>query len=137
MNIDPHSAQRDIDFKQMEEFNELAEKVQFQKIQREKTEYEANLETIAQSEILKEIAENTAYLKDIVGIVRETKLNGDELNLIMRAIFEVGSADNKEEADGLFKTALDKINSAGESVGNIVQLIGILKEIYSVVSNYF
>lgn len=94
---------------------------------------EANQATIDSKELLKEIAENTAYLKILVEINRETNLNGDELNYIMRAIYDVAKASNKDEADNLMSNALSKINNSGEVVGNIANLTNLLMGIYNVV----
>lgn len=101
--------------------------------ERNKLQDNANQATIESKELLKEIAENTAYLKILVEINRETKLNGDELNYIMRAIYDVSKANNKSEADGLFSKALSAINDSGEVVGNIANLTNLLMGIYTVV----
>lgn len=100
---------------------------------RNKLQDNANQAAIDSKELLKEIAENTAYLKILVEINRETKLNGDELNYIMRAIYDVAKANNKEEADTLFSKALSKINDSGEFSGNVANLTNLLMGIYNVV----
>ena len=97
---------------------------------------EANRATIENRKLLKEIAENTAYLKKIVEINRETQLNTEELNHIMRAIYDVSKANSKEEADSFYAKALAAINSSGETAGNIVNLSSLLLGLYEVVCNF-
>lgn len=97
---------------------------------------EANQATLENRELLKEIAENTAYLKKIVEINRETQLNTEELNHIMRAIYDVSKANSKEEADSFYAKALAAINSSGETAGNIVNLSSLLLGLYEVVCNF-
>ena len=97
---------------------------------------EANRATIENRKLLKEIAENTAYLKKIVEINRETQFNTEELNHIMRAIYDVSKANSKEEADSFYAKALAAINSSGETAGNIVNLSSLLLGLYEVVCNF-
>ncbi|MBZ3641252.1 hypothetical protein ITX49_08695 [Enterococcus casseliflavus] len=113
---------------------ESLEQVAESKLRREQLQDEANKTAIESKEILLEIAENTAYLKKLVEINRETKLNTEELSYVMRAIYDVAKANNKDEADSLFKKALDTINGSGEIAGNIVNLISLLTGIYTVVN---
>ena len=113
---------------------ESLEQVAESKRRREQLQDEANKTAIESKEILLEIAENTAYLKKLVEINRETKLNTEELSYVMRAIYDVAKANNKDEADSLFKKALDTINGSGEVAGNIVNLISLLTGIYTVVN---
>ncbi|MBO6385575.1 hypothetical protein EY675_08455 [Enterococcus casseliflavus] len=113
---------------------ESLEHVAESKRRREELQDEANKTAIESKEILLEIAENTAYLKKLVEINRETKLNTEELSYVMRAIYDVAKANNKDEADSLFKKALDTINGSGEIAGNIVNLISLLTGIYTVVN---
>ena len=119
------------------EQNQMYESLRIQgeeKTRRNHLQDNANQAAIESKELLKEIAENTAYLKILVEINRETKLNGDELNYIMRAIYDVSKANNKEEADSLFAKALSKINDSGEFVGNVANLTNLLMGIYHTVS---
>jgi hypothetical protein len=37
------------------------------------------------------------YLKDLVTIVRDIKLNGDEPNLILKAVYNISESQTKEE----------------------------------------
>lgn len=103
---------------------------------RDELQDEANKATLENRELLKEIAENTAYLKKIVEINRETQLNTEELNHIMRAIYDVSKANSKEEADSFYAKALAAINSSGETAGNIVNLSSLLLGLYEVVCNF-
>lgn len=93
----------------------------------------ANKATIDSKALLMEIAENTAYLKELVTINRETQLNTEELNFVMRAIFDVAKADNKEEADTLFSKAIKGISEAGETAGNVASLTTVAVGIYNTV----
>ncbi|MFZ4889728.1 hypothetical protein [Enterococcus innesii] len=113
---------------------ESLEHVAESKRRREELQDEANKTAIESKEILLEIAENTAYLKKLVEINRETQLNTEELSYVMRAIYDVAKANNKDEADSLFKKALDAINGSGEVAGNVVNLISLLSGIYTVVN---
>ncbi|MFF9835472.1 hypothetical protein ACF1CZ_13555, partial [Enterococcus faecium] len=91
---------------------ESLEQVAESKRRREQLQDEANKTAIESKEILLEIAENTAYLKKLVEINRETQLNTEELSYVMRAIYDVAKANNKDEADSLFKKALATINGS-------------------------
>ncbi|MEO1772976.1 hypothetical protein [Candidatus Enterococcus ferrettii] len=94
----------------------------------------ANQAAIDSKALLKEIADNTAYLKELVTINRETQLNTEELNLIMRAIFDVAKAKNKDEADTLLSKAIKGISEAGETAGNVASLITVALGIYNTVT---
>lgn len=85
------------------------------------------------NDLLGKIVENTSVLKEIVEINRQTQLSTEELNEVMRAIHAVAKAETKEEADGLLKKALNSIDSSGETVGNIANLVSLLMGIYSTV----
>lgn len=102
-----------------------------ERLELEKKANEATLESV---KILEDIAENTAYLKKIIEINRETQLNTEELTYVMRAIYGVSKAENKSEADNLYKNALNIINDSGEKVGNIANLVTLLSGIYNIVS---
>ncbi|MEQ7193358.1 hypothetical protein [Enterococcus avium] len=98
-------------------------------------EYQANIETIEQSKTLREIADNTAYLKDLVLITREIKLNGDESNLISKAIYNISNAESKEDAANKLSEALAKLSSSGEFVGNMSNIVSFLTGLYNTVSS--
>lgn len=83
--------------------------------------------------LLGQIVENTAVLKELVEINRQTQLSTEELNAVLQQIYEVAKAQNAKEADSLFKKALDKINTSGETVSNISSLVSLLMGIYNTV----
>jgi regulator of replication initiation timing len=87
----------------------------------------------AANKLLSEIVENTSVLKEIVEINRRTQLSAEELNEVLKEIHAVAKADNKNEADGLFKKALNTINTSGETASNVASLVSLLMGIYSTV----
>lgn len=87
--------------------------------------------------LLSRIVENTSVLKELVEINRKTQLNTEELTYIMRAIYEVAKAEDKEEANTYFTQALKVINDSGEAAGNIANLISLLMGIYNTVNTLF
>ena len=105
------------------------EKKQLQELQKL-----ANESTLKSEELLKQIAENTSYIKDLVMINRETQLNTEELTYVMKSIYKVSKAENKQEADSLFSQAIQVINDPGEAAGNIANLTSLLLGIYTFVS---
>ena len=84
--------------------------------------------------LLNKIVENTSVLKELVEINRETQLDTEELTYVMRAIYEVAKANNKEEADTIFAKALKVINESGEAAGNMASLTSLLMGIYTTVN---
>lgn len=86
------------------------------------------------NKLLNRIVDNTSVLKELVEINRETQLNTEELTYVMRAIYAVAKADNKEEADNLFAKGLKVINESGEAAGNIASLTSLLMGIYTTVN---
>lgn len=86
------------------------------------------------NELLNKIVENTSVLKELVEINRKTQLNTEELTYVMRAIYEVAKANNKEDADTFFAKALKVINESGEAAGNIASLTSLLMGIYTTVN---
>lgn len=89
------------------------------------------------NKLLGHIVENTSVLKELVEINRETQLNTEELTYVMRAIYDVAKAKDKEEADTFLKKAIKTINESGEAAGNIANLISILMGIYNTVNTFF
>ena len=87
--------------------------------------------------LLSKIVENTSVLKDLVAINRETQLNTEELNYVMRAIYEVAKAEDRSEAENLYVKALKTINDAGDTAGNIINLTTLLFGIYTTVITFF
>lgn len=85
------------------------------------------------NDLLRQVVDNTSVLKDLVDINRKTQLNTEELTYVMKAIYEVARADSKDEADNLFKKALDVINASGEVASNITHLTSLLLGIYNTV----
>ena len=67
-------------------------------------------------------------------INRETQLNTEELTYVMKSIYKVSKAENKQEADSLFSQAIQVINDSGEAAGNIANLTSLLLGIYTFVS---
>lgn len=87
--------------------------------------------------LLSRIVENTSVLKELVDINRKTQLNTEELTYVMRAIYEVAKAGDKEEANTYFTHALKIINESGEAAGNIANLTSLLLGIYNTVNTLF
>lgn len=87
--------------------------------------------------LLSRIVENTSVLKELVEINRKTQLNTEELTYVMRAVYEVAKAGDKEEANNYFKQALKVINESGEAAGNIANLTSLLLGIYNTVNTLF
>ncbi len=85
------------------------------------------------NKLLGKIVDNTSVLKDLVEINRQTQLNTEELKDVLGAIYEVSKANNKDEADSIFKKALTAINTSGETADNIVRLSNLLMGLYSTV----
>ncbi|MCR8969287.1 hypothetical protein [Facklamia sp. 7083-14-GEN3] len=83
------------------------------------------------NELLKQVVENTNYLKEIVQINRQTQLSTEELQRVMTSIHEIAKANTKEEADNLLTKALETINKSGETAQNIAILFKILNGIYT------
>lgn len=81
--------------------------------------------------LLEQISENTSVLKEIVEINKQTQLSNDELNKIMHEVLTIAQARDKEEADSFLKKAVDKINSSGETAGNIATLFSIAMNLYN------
>src|SRR5699024_2239047 len=81
--------------------------------------------------LLEQISENTSVLKEIVEINKQTQLSNDELNKIMHEILTIAQAKDKEEANSFLKKAIDKINSSGETAGNIATLFSIAMNLYN------
>lgn len=101
--------------------------------QKKAAAYQADLEVVKQSKVLREIADNTAYLKDLVTIVRDIKLDGDESNLILKAVYNISESQTKEEAATNLSKAIAKISESGEFVGNMGNIISLLYGIYNTV----
>ncbi|PTQ86364.1 hypothetical protein C8U37_101205 [Trichococcus patagoniensis] len=87
--------------------------------------------------LLGRIVENTSVLKELVEINRKTQLNTEELTYVMRAIYKVAKAKDKEESNAFFTQALKAINDSGEAVSNIANLTSLLMGIYSTVNTLF
>lgn len=87
--------------------------------------------------LLSRIVENTSVLKELVEINRKTQLNTEELTYVMRAVYEVAKAGDKEEANTYFTQALKVINESGEAAGNIANLTSLLLGIYNTVNTLF
>ena len=86
------------------------------------------------NDLLGQIVENTSVLKEIVEINRKTLLTAEELSKVMQEINKVAIAKDKEEADTLFRNAIQVINNSGETAGNMANLISLLMGIYSTVN---
>lgn len=85
------------------------------------------------NKLLGKIVDNTSVLKELVEINRKTQLNTEELKDVLAAIHEVSKAKNKDEADNIFKKALNTINASGETVENIARLVNLLMGLYNTV----
>ncbi|GBD63764.1 hypothetical protein TEHD23766T_1191 [Tetragenococcus halophilus subsp. flandriensis] len=120
--------------KDMDNVNKTLSAANDAKEKRNTLQDDANKQTIENTKLLQEIADNTSYLKDLVKISRETQLNTEELTYISRAIFDVAKANSKEEADSLYKKALEKLTSSGEDIGNISNWVTLLSGIYNIVT---
>lgn len=83
--------------------------------------------------LLGQIAENTSVLKELVQINRDTNLNVQELNDVMLDIYIIAKANSKEEAEGLFAKAIEKISSSGEKATNISSFVNIAIGIFNTV----
>lgn len=94
--------------------------------------YELIEKTEETNMLLKEIRNNTDYLKLLANINENTQLSSEVLLEIQTDIFSIASATSKDEADNLFTRTLDKINSSGEVVGNIANLVSFLNAVYQV-----
>lgn len=88
------------------------------------------------NEFLQQIVENTSVLKELVEINRNTQLSAEKLTELMMEINLVAQAKSKEEADNLFKKAINKINVSGETASNIASLVNLLSAIYNAVKPY-
>lgn len=86
--------------------------------------------------LLSKIVENTSVLKDLVAINRETQLNTEELNYVMRAIYDVAKAKDSNEAKNLYAKAIKIINDAGDTASNVVNLTTLLTGIYSTLISF-
>lgn len=86
------------------------------------------------NKLLGKIVDNTSVLKELVEINRQTQLDTEELKDVLGAIYEVSKAKNKNEADNIFKKALNAINTSGETIDNIARLVNLLMGIYNTVN---
>lgn len=62
----------------------------------------------AMSESLKGIRENTAHLNEIMFLVREGNIARDETYYLLVELLKITTANNIEEAEGIFRTVIEK-----------------------------
>lgn len=96
----------------------------------------ANLLHEKQQDILKQIAENTAPIKDMVNLMQTSNLKQEEMSLLLAAIFDIGASRSREEAEGKFKKVISKISESGEIAGNVTTLVGMAVNIYDTVKKF-
>lgn len=135
MDIDMSSLQKNLQssINQFHNIQESMDRVNELEAQKKATAYQADLEVIEQSKVLREIADNTTYMKGLVTIVRDIKQNSDELNHILSGIYSIAESQTKEEAATNFSRAVSKISESGEFLGNTANIVSVFMGIYNTV----
>lgn len=80
-----------------------------------------------------QIRDNTSSLHEIVGLLRESNLNQEELKLILEDIAALIMARDKKEAETIVRRAIGKINGAAQSLESINILTQSLMLFYKTV----
>ncbi|MCI1842350.1 MAG: hypothetical protein LKI84_09830 [Lactococcus lactis] len=96
----------------------------------------ANILHEKQQDILTQIAENTAPIKDMVNLMQTSNLKQEEMSLLLAGIFDIGASRSQEEAEGKFKKIISKISESGEIAGNVTTLVGMAVNVYDTVKQF-
>ena len=84
-------------------------------------------------ELLRSIDDNTANLYTLVELISKSNEQQDEILSIVSEILSIAKAKEQKEAEGLFKKAIDRINTTVETAESMIKLIGWATSIYSAV----
>lgn len=90
---------------------------------------------LRQTELLEQIAVNTASLQEIATTLHESNMKQDEIVELMGDIFAIASAKDKATAENMYQRAIGKISSLGEQVGNIANLVTLATSVYHAVDS--
>jgi septal ring factor EnvC (AmiA/AmiB activator) len=88
---------------------------------------------LRQTELLEQIAVNTASLQDIATTLHESNMKQDEIVELMGDIFAIASAKDKAAAENMYQRAIGKISGIGEQVGNIANLVTLATSVYNAI----
>lgn len=110
----------------------------FQRLKEEKSEEQRMKEFSLQQEqleILKSIEKNTGDISHIVLLLQQNTSIQDEILDAMKHILEIGKANSIEEADDLYRKAMDKANELNKDVETATALIGYAKVVWTIIKS--
>jgi hypothetical protein len=85
---------------------------------------------------LKKIEQNTGDISHIISILQVNSGKQDEILSVMKEIFEIGKAKTAEEADSLYRNAMNKANQFNEDVSTATALLGYAKVVWIAAKEY-
>ena len=85
--------------------------------------------------MLSSINQNTANLYTLVELISKSNEKQDEIIELVSEILAIAKAKDKEEAGGLLKKNMTKINDSVETADSMVKLVGWTTTIYNMVIN--
>jgi hypothetical protein len=87
--------------------------------QQEKEERELQL-----LEIVQQIMKNTAYLPEMVGLIRKNNEVNEEMLELYKEMTNVLKAQTEEEAEGIFTSVIERAKNTKDAIDAIVALSG-------------
>jgi len=102
-----------------------------EKEKEEKTKYDQDV-----LETLKSIEKNTGDINQIISILHYSNGKQDEILEVMKEILAIGKATNEEEADTLYRNAMDKAQKFNGDVETITVFLGYAKIAWTAVKGY-
>ena len=85
-------------------------------------------------EILQSINENTANLYAIVELINKNNEDQEKILEVMSQVLVIATAKSKEEAESLFKRAMQKLNDTTENVETMIKVMGWATTVYNIVA---
>lgn len=80
---------------------------------------------------LKEIADNTSVLKQIMDIAQDSALDQKEQKIVLHSILEIAEAKDKQEADAKFKKAMITIGEYAEVANSLASMTTLAVTIFN------
>lgn len=122
--------------KAVEEVNKKFAEMHAEEERRKKLSDDANQAQIDSQAILKNIEENTSYLKDVVTMLNNTNEKQDEILSLLQDILSLSSEKDKKKADSKVRNIMDKINSTVNDAETMMKLSKLLMAIYGIISPF-
>lgn len=114
-------------FKQMKEIERLKE----EELEREE-EYKQQV-----LDALLGIEKNTANIAQLVTLIQSNNDKQDEIILLLKEVFEIGKAQNLEEAESKYRQIMRKISNFEGDVATVQSLTGFANTTFSALQNFF